>query len=473
MNTSFFDLVVIGSGPSGESAAFNAVKSGLSVAVIESKAYVGGSCTHLGTIPSKALRHAVRKVIQFRNNPLIDSLVAYKNHPFSDVLGKARDVISKQVYSKSVAYSRNKVTVFHGIGSFVDDDTVVVVDESSNQIVARLKSKHILIATGSRPYRPIDINFKNPRIMDSDTVLSMDFPINSIAIYGAGVIGCEYASIFSGLGISVELIDTGDRILGFLDHEISDSLSYHFRDNGVIVRHNERYEKVEGDDRSVTTHLKSGKKIKTDAFLFCNGRSGNVEHLALEAIGIVPNERGHIRVDHNYETCVPNVYAAGDVIGWPSLASAAYQQGMVASSAMMNKWKELPPEQIPTGIYTIPEISSIGATEEQLTARKQPYEVGRSFFSELARAQISDEMTGMLKILFCPKTLKVLGVHCFGYQASEIIHIGQILMQQEGDANTLMYFVNTTFNYPTMAEAYRIAALNGLNRIDSSGVVER
>ena len=284
-------------------------------------------------------------------------------------------------------------------------------------------------------------------------------------IYGAGVIGCEYASIFSGLGVKVDLIDNRDRLLSFLDDEISDALSYHLRNNGVLIRHNEEYEKVEADEQGVTLHLQSGKKLRADAFLWCNGRSGNTNDLGLDLVGLEPNGRGQLEVDQHYRTAVEHVYAVGDVIGWPSLASAAYDQGRSAAADIMDDDEFRFVNEVPTGIYTIPEISSIGQTERELTLAKVPYEVGQAFFKDTARAQITGETQGMLKILFHRETLELLGIHCFGDQSSEIVHIGQAIMNQPGENNTIRYFLNNTFNYPTMAEAYRVAALNGLNRI--------
>ena len=265
--------------------------------------------------------------------------------------------------------------------------------------------------------------------------------------------------------MKVDLINPGSRLLSFLDDEISDALSYHLRNNGVLVRHNEQYESVVGDDHGVVLSLQSGKKIRADAFLWCNGRSGNTEKLGLENIGLEPNGRGQLAVDEHYRTEVDNIYAAGDVIGWPSLASAAYDQGRSASSDIVDDAYFRFVSDVPTGIYTIPEISSVGKTERELTEAKVPYEVGQAFFKDLARAQITGEAVGMLKILFHRETREILGIHCFGDQAAEIVHIGQAIMNQEGEANSLNYFINTTFNYPTMAEAYRVAALNGLNRI--------
>lgn len=458
-----YDVVVLGSGPAGEGAAMNAVKAGRKVAVVDSRPRVGGNSTHLGTIPSKALRHSVRQIMQYNNNPLFRQIGEPRWFSFPDVLKSAEEVIAQQVTARTSYYARNRIDIFFGTASFLDEQSVEVV--SANGVVETLVAKHIVIATGSRPYRPDDIDFSHSRVYDSDTILNLSHTPRRLIIYGAGVIGCEYASIFSGLGVMVDLIDNRDQLLSFLDDEISDALSYHLRNNNVLIRHNEEYDRVEGLENGVILHLKSGKKIKADAFLWCNGRTGNTDLLGLENIGLKVNSRGQIHVDEYYRTDIGNIYAAGDVIGWPSLASAAYDQGRSAAGSIVdnNSWRFV--DDVPTGIYTIPEISSIGKNERELTQAKIPYEVGKASFKGMARAQISGEPVGMLKILFHRDTLQVLGVHCFGYQASEIVHIGQAIMNQPGEANTLKYFINTTFNYPTMAEAYRVAAFDGLNRL--------
>ena len=327
-----------------------------------------------------------------------------------------------------------------------------------------ITAKNILIATGSRPYRPTNIDFNHPRIYDSDTILKMAHTPRTLVIYGAGVIGCEYASIFSGLGIKVDLINNRDSLLSFLDTEITDALSYHLRNKGVLVRHGEQFDSVDATAEMVTVHLKSGKRIKADALLWCNGRSGNTEDLQLSHAGLEANSRGQIDVDEEYRTPQPSIYAAGDVIGWPSLASASYDQGRAVVDSITHQTVRRVTDA-PTGIYTLPEISSVGKTEAELTAAKVPYEVGRAFFKDTARAQISGDEVGMLKILFHLDTQEILGIHCFGAEAAEIVHIGQAIMNQTGEANNINYFTNTTFNYPTMAEAYRVAALNGLNRL--------
>lgn len=458
-----YDVVVLGSGPAGEGAALNAVKAGRKVAVVDDRPLLGGNCTHLGTVPSKALRHSVRQIMQYNNNPLFRQIGEPRWFSFQDVLKSAEDVIAKQVSSRTSYYARNRIDTYFGTASFADEHTIEVVGAAGT--LERLVAQQIIIATGSRPYRPADVDFSHPRVYDSDTILSLEHTPRRLIIVGAGVIGCEYASIFSGLGVLVDLINNRDQLLSFLDDEISDALSYHLRNSNVLIRHNEDYERIEGTENGVVLHLKSGKKLKADALLWCNGRTGNTDRLALENVGLSANARGQIEVDEHYRTAVPNIYAAGDVIGWPSLASAAYDQGRSAAGSIVENgsWRFV--DDVPTGIYTIPEISSIGKTERELTEAQVPYEVGKAFFKGTARAQISHEPVGMLKILFHRETLAVLGVHCFGYQASEIVHIGQAIMNQKGEANTIKYFVNTTFNYPTMAEAYRVATFDGLSRL--------
>lgn len=266
--------------------------------------------------------------------------------------------------------------------------------------------------------------------------------------------------------MKVDLVNTRDRLLAFLDQEMSDALSYHFWNNGVVIRHNEEFEQIEGVEDGVIMHLKSGKKVKADCLLYANGRTGNTDALKLGNVGLEADGRGLLKVNSMYQTAISHIYAVGDVIGYPSLASAAYDQGRIAAQAIMQGEANVHlVEDIPTGIYTIPEISSVGKTEQELTAMKVPYEVGRAQFKHLARAQIAGMSVGSLKILFHRETKQILGIHCFGERAAEIIHIGQAIMEQKGEGNTIEYFVNTTFNYPTMAEAYRVAALNGLNRL--------
>ncbi|MDA0796896.1 MAG: Si-specific NAD(P)(+) transhydrogenase [Proteobacteria bacterium] len=458
-----YDLVVIGSGPAGEGAAINAVKQGLQVAVVDGRAMPGGNCTHLGTIPSKALRHSVRRMMQYNKMPIFRSIGEPRWFSFPEMMKAAGDVINKQVEGRTKGYARNRVRLHVGQASFNNAHEILVLADDGTSVV--IKSKFFLIATGSSPYRPDDIDFNHASIFDSDSILKLDSSPRNIIIYGAGVIGCEYASIFSGLDTRVDLVNTREWLMNFLDDEISDALSYHLRDLNVTVRHNEEYDRVITSDTGVTLELKSGKRIHAEALLWCNGRSGNTKDLDLKAVGLEADERGQLEVNQDYQTSIPHIYAVGDVIGWPSLAGAAYDQGRSAASHMCNMADHFRVNDVATGIWTIPEISFVGKNESELTEQKVPYEIGRAYFKDTARAQISGEEVGMLKILFHQDTLEILGIHCFGAEAAEIIHIGQAIMNQEGEANTIMYFLRTTFNYPTMAEAYRIASMNGLNRV--------
>jgi len=458
-----FDVVVIGTGPAGEGAAMMLAKNHRSVAVVERYLEVGGGCTHWGTIPSKALRHAVKTLGDVRRNPLLGKLAADLHVTLPQLLSQAGGVIEAQVQMRRRFYERNRVPVLAGSALFLDDHTLEVIQQAGEPL--RVRAEHFVIATGSRPYHPPGLDFSHPRVLDSDSVLRYtDTPFN-ITIYGAGVIGCEYASIFLNLGLKVTLVNTQERLLSFMDEEIAEALSYHLRDQGCIIRHNEQFERLEARESDVVLHLKSGRSIKSDVLLWANGRTGNTDGMNLEATGLAPNQRGQLAVNGHYQTTVPHIYAAGDVIGPPALASAAYQQGGAVGRHILDATAPARrPDLIPSGIYTIPEISSVGRTEKELQEAGIPYEIGHTHFKSLARAQMTAQPVGMLKILFHAKTLEVLGVHCFGDNASEIVHIGQTVMASR-DLNSLRYFIDTTFNYPTMAEGYRIAAYNGLNRL--------
>ncbi len=450
-----YDLIVIGSGPGGEGAAMKAVKEGKSVAICDHFHSIGGSCTHTGTIPSKALRHA---------SQIISDTESFKTVNYQTILNSIEPIVKQQYELRKSFYERNLVDILDGQAKFIDKYSIEIENDAGNR--KKYRAKSFVIATGSRPYHPEDIDFSHPRILDSDTILKLKDNPRSISIYGAGVIGCEYASIFRELKVKVNLINTRSQLLTFLDDEIIDALAYHLRDSGVRIRHNEEYKKVAADENGVTVYLESNKQFRSDYLLWAQGRTGNSNNMGLENIEIEANIRGSIDVNNDFQTIHKHIYAVGDVIGYPSLASAAYDQGRFAATHLVHgSCEHKLVEFIPTGIYTIPEISSVGLTEKELTEKKIPYEVGHSLFKHLARAQITGRTTGMLKILFHRETLEILGVHCFGYGASEIVHIGQAVLTQEGKANSLMYFINTTFNYPTMAEAYRVAALNGLNRI--------
>ena len=459
-----YDVVVIGSGPAGEGASMKLSKQGKRVAVVEMSDQVGGNCTHMGTIPSKALRHAIQLLADYRHHPLFEHTVQFMDVSWPQLLKTADEVISRQVSMRHRFYTRNRVDVIHGRARFVDPQTLEVSRRTGDAL--RVRAAHFVIATGSRPYRPPQLDFSDPRILDSDTVLQMGYTPRRVTIFGAGVIGCEYASIFANLDVKVNLINTRDRLLSYLDDEITDALSYHLREQGVVILHNETFDSLESTDKGVVLRCQSGKEVRSDVLFWANGRSGNTEDMGLDDVGVGINQRGQIEVDKTFRTSCENIFAVGDVIGPPALASASYDQGRFAGQLIADgrcDWELL--GDVPTGIYTSPEISSVGRSERELTEQNVPYEVGRADFKNLARAQIAGRSVGMLKLLFHRETRALLGIHCFGEQASEIVHIGQAIMSQAGAANTIDYFANTTVNYPTMAEAYRVAALYGRNRI--------
>ncbi|MBW2459660.1 MAG: Si-specific NAD(P)(+) transhydrogenase [Deltaproteobacteria bacterium] len=460
------DIIVIGSGPGGEGAAMQASKAGKSVVVVERYDQVGGGCTHWGTIPSKTLRHAIQELTSFRRHPLYQQAARAIRIDFPDLLQSAASVIARQVDMRQGFYERNRVEVIQGHARFVDEHALEV--ELPSGRVDRLEAEHVVIATGSRPYQPATVDFAHPTIFDADTILRLDRTPQSLLIYGAGVIGCEYASMFRNLGMKVSLVNTRDTLLTHLDEEIVDALAYHLRDQGVLIRNREEYDEVVAiDDRTVELRLRSGKRLRGDALLWAIGRTGNSDGMGLSSLGLQADSRGNLSVSSDsYQTDLPHIYAVGDIAGPPALASTAYDQGRLAAQHIVHgKCDHALGQCMPTGIYTSPEISSVGRTERELTEARIPYEVGHSQFKWLARAQITNQTVGMLKLLFHRETLEVLGIHCFGYQAAEIIHIGQAIIAQGPGSNTIEYFANTTFNYPTMAEAYRVAALMGLNRV--------
>ncbi len=464
MSIKHYDSLVIGTGPGGEGAAMKLAKSGQRVGVVEAYHQVGGGCAHWGTIPSKALRHSIQMLADYRRNPLFQRTAYQVELEFPALLKAADAVISDQVRTRYRHYQRNRVDVIFGRARFLDPNRLEVAKPTG--ALEQFTADTLVVATGSRPYHPPEVDFSHPRVLDSDSVLRLKHTPRSITIYGAGVIGCEYASIFCNLDVKVNLVNTRDRLLSFLDDEITDALGYHLRHQGTVIRHNEVCEQVDALEDGVVMHCRSGKKFKTDVLLWANGRTGNTENLGLREIDVALNQRGQIEVNERYQTNLPHIYAVGDVVGPPALASASYDQGRFVGTHIAQgetDWSLI--EDFPTGIYTNPEISSIGRTERELTDQNVPYEVAHAQFKTIARAQITGHTVGMLKLLFHRETLEILGIHCFGEQASEIIHIGQAIMSQKGGANTLEYFANTTFNYPTMAETYRVAALNGLNRI--------
>jgi len=458
-----FDLIVIGSGPGGEKAAMQAAKLNKSVLMVERGNQPGGACMHTGTIPSKTLRESVRFLSMVRQRSVYGiSVHQDENLTVNSLMYRKRGAIGSLVERLEGNFERNGVKYIHGHARFVDPHVIEVTGGAGKQEMYR--GDHLIIATGSRPYRPDFVDFSDPRVLDADTVLNMQHIPKSITIIGAGVIGCEYATIFSNLGVKVNLVNPRQVLLDFLDQEISNALDYLMRDRGVRIRLSEVLEAVDTDDESISAYLESGKVLKSEFLLYANGRTGNTEDLGLEKLGIPVNSRKQIKVNRHFQVAEhPHIYAVGDVIGFPSLAAAAMDQGRLAAKHAFKGGSEtLDTNLMPTGIYTIPEISFVGATEEQLTRDKIPYEVGSSSYKEIARGQIMGNTTGRLKLLFHRQNLKLLGVHILGDEATDLIHVGQAVLSFGG---TIEYFFDRVLNYPTFSECYRVAALNGYNRL--------
>jgi NAD(P) transhydrogenase len=457
-----YDMVVIGSGPAGEKAAIQAAKLGKRVLVVDRGTQPGGSCMHTGTIPSKTLRESV-KYLSLMHQRTLYGISVRQDHPLTvdSLMHRKRGAISSLVERLESNFERNGVDLMRGNARFADPHHLEISQDGEAKDV--YEARHFVIATGSRPFRPDFADFDHPRVLDSDTVLGLHDIPKSITIIGAGVIGCEYATIFAHMGAKVNLVNPRQLLLDFLDLEISNALSYLMRDRGVRIRLGETLKAVEPEGESVLAHLESGKVIRSDYLLYANGRSGNTEGLGLEALGIPVNQRSQIEVNPFFQTAQPHIYAVGDVIGFPSLAATAMDQGRLAAKhAITGVEEEFRYHLMPTGIYTIPEISFVGQTEEQLTHDKVPYEVGTATYKEIARGQIVGNTSGRLKLLFDRDTLKLLGVHILGDDATDLVHIGAAVMAFGG---TIEYFIDTVFNYPTYSECYRVAALNGYNRL--------
>jgi NAD(P) transhydrogenase len=458
-----YDLLVIGTGPGGQKAALAAAKAGHRVAIIEKKAVVGGACINTGTIPSKSLREAVLYLSGWREHTFYGASYAVKHDiTVNDLLVRATYVIQHELDVIQHQMFRNGVDLIRADASFADPHTVnlAMLDGSGTR---QATAKFIVIATGTDAAQPRDCTVDNQSIFTSDAILQLDRIPRTLAVVGAGVIGCEYASMFAALGTRVTLIDARPSLLPFVDEEISDALAFHLRENNVTLRLNETVEHLErNDDGHVTTHLKSGKHLTTEKALYSVGRVGATAALNLAAAGLVPDERGRMVVNEHYQTSVPHIYAVGDVIGFPSLASTSMEQGRLAASHAFGLNAHSVPALFPYGIYTIPEISMVGKTEAELTKDNIPYEVGKASYKEIARGQIIGDQVGVLKLLFHSDTRQLLGVHIIGEGASELVHIGQAVLAFNG---TTDYFVNTVFNYPTLAECYKVATFDALNRI--------
>ncbi|MGA8557525.1 MAG: Si-specific NAD(P)(+) transhydrogenase [Candidatus Acidiferrales bacterium] len=456
-----YDLIVIGSGPGGQRAAIQGAKAGKRVAIVERQSAIGGVCINSGTIPSKTMREAVLHLSGFYSKNFYGAnRGAATNITMADVLFRVQRVVENEVGVTQDQLKRNGVDVVHGTAKFTDPHHLRVQNGNG---FADFESEYIVIATGTKPAGNPKVPINGRNIIDSDQILSMPQIPRTLIVVGGGVIGVEYACMFATLGVRVIIVEKRPRLLEFADTEMVEALSYQMRDHRATMRLNEEVESVEElPDGKVAANLVSKKRIHADALLYAVGRQGNVDRLDLSAAGIESDNRGRIKVDADFRTTQPHIFAVGDVVGFPSLASVSMEQGRIAAARAFGLQVQTDPESYPYGIYTIPQISFIGKTEEQLTDADVPYEVGVAYYREIARGQISGHIDGRLKILFHRETLELLGVHIFGENAAELLHIGQAVFKLKGK---ITYFINTVFNYPTLAECYKTAAFNGLNRL--------
>jgi NAD(P) transhydrogenase len=456
-----YELVVIGSGPGGQRAAINAVKAGKRVALVEKQTAVGGVCINTGTIPSKTMREAVLHLSGFYDQSFYGANYHSKDQiTMSDLNFRVQRVIENEVSVIQDQLKRNGVDLFHGMAKFMDPHHIRV---ENNNGFSELEGEYVIIATGTKPAVNPKVPINGRNIINSDQILSMPQVPRTLIVVGGGVIGVEYACMFATLGVRVIIVEKRPRLLEFADTEMVEALSYHMRDRRATMRLNEEVESVEElPDGKVAANLASKKRIIADALLYAVGRAGNVEPLDLPAAGLAADDRGRIKVNEDFRTSVPHIFAVGDVIGFPSLASVSMEQGRIAAARAFGLDVHSDPAGYPYGIYTIPQISFIGKTEEQLTDEDVPYEVGVAYYREIARGQITGHVDGRLKLLFHRETLELLGVHIFGEDAAELLHIGQAVLLLKGKVS---YFKNTVFNYPTLAECYKTAAFNGLNRL--------
>ena len=462
-----YDMLVIGSGPAGQRAAIQSAKLDKRTALVERKGVLGGVCINSGTIPSKTLREAVIYLSGYRLRSIYgESYTVKQNITMEDLLFRTDYVIRHEIDVTRHQLQRNGVEMINAEAAFVDPHTLRLkrVDHAGERNVT---AANVLISTGTEATRDPKIPFDGQNIFVSDDILTLKKLPRTLAVIGAGVVGCEYASIFSALGVRVTLIDRSRRLLPFVDAEVVESLDYHLRQNRMTLRFNEVVSGIElvenGADSRVKIHLASGKEIVAEKALYSIGRTGATSKLNLEGAGLKADDRGRLKVNEHYQTEIPHVYAAGDVIGFPSLASTSLEQGRLAACHAFGVEAKSTPALFPYGIYTIPEISYVGMNEEELTAANVPYEMGKASYREIARGQIIGDSIGMLKILFHRETREVLGVHIIGESASELVHIGQAVMALGGKID---YFVNTVFNYPTLAECYKNAAFDGVNRLN-------
>jgi NAD(P) transhydrogenase len=457
-----FDLLVLGSGPGGQKAAIAGAKLGRRSAVVERRSMVGGVCINTGTIPSKTLREAVLYLTGHSQHEFYGQSYRLKDEiAISDLTARTHHVVEREIDVIRSQLARNHVAMLTGMGRFVDDHTVAVVNEVGDE--HRVTADKIVVAVGTTPARPSTVDFDGETVVDSDQILLMNRIPTSMVVVGAGVIGIEYASMFAALGTKVTVVERRERMLDFCDLEIVEALKYQLRDLAVTFRFRETVSRVERHDDGTLTMLESGKRIPADTVMYSAGRQGVTEPLELANAGLQADSRGRIEVDEHYRTKVDHIYAVGDVIGFPALAATSMEQGRRAAyHAFGEKLDGQLSTLQPIGIYTIPEISYVGATEDELTETSVPFEVGISRYRELARGAIIGDSYGMLKLLVHSETRELLGVHVFGTGATELVHIGQTLM---GCRGTIEYLVDTVFNYPTLAESYKVAALDAMNKM--------
>jgi NAD(P) transhydrogenase len=456
-----FDLLVIGSGPAGQRAAIQGAKLGKRVGVIERREVVGGVCVNTGTIPSKTCREAVLHLSGYYYQNVYGVNYRLKEKiSMADLAFRVQHVIKTEIDVIQAQLSRNNVELIIGVAAFTDSHNVRIQNTRGEE---NYSAEAIIIATGTKPACSPKVPINGRNIVNSDQVLAMPDMPKTLIVVGGGVIGVEYTCMFATLGVRVILVEKRPRLLEFADSEMVEALSYNLRDHRVTMRLNEEVESVEElPDGSVVANLESKKKLSGDALLFAVGRQGDVDELNLKAAGVEADSRGRIKVDADYRTTQPHIFAVGDVIGFPSLASVSMEQGRIAAAHAFGKTIPSNPAGYPYGIYTIPEISFIGKNEEQLTDEDVPYEVGVAYYREIARGQIRGDTTGRLKLIFHRETKQILGVHIIGEGACELLHIGQAVMILGG---TVEYFIDTVFNYPTLAECYKAAAFNGLNKL--------
>ncbi|TDB93223.1 Si-specific NAD(P)(+) transhydrogenase [Actinomadura sp. 7K534] len=456
-----FDLLVLGSGPGGQRAAIAAAKLGRKVAIVDRRDMLGGVCINTGTIPSKTLREAVLYLTGLNQRELYGQSYRVKDDiTVADLGMRTQHVIGREIDTVRSQLARNRVTVLPGRGRFLEPNTVGITSAGDRE--HKVTAERIVIATGTRPARPDTVDFDDRTIVDSDGIINMDRIPETMVVVGAGVIGIEYASMFAALGTKVTVVERRERMLDFCDLEIVEALKYHLRDLAVTFRFRESVASVERMPKGTITVLESGKRIPADTVMYSAGRHGMTDDLCLDAAGLSADHRGRIKVDADFRTEVPHIYAVGDVIGFPSLAATSMEQGRLAAHHACGEPVSAMHETQPIGIYTIPEISFVGLTEDALTEAKIPFEVGVSRYRELARGQIIGDSYGMLKLLVSPDDRRLLGVHVFGTGATELVHIGQTVM---GCGGTVDYLVNAVFNYPTLAESYKVAALDATNKM--------